>query len=266
MPHVYLKDFKSNISAIATALLAEAEAYALRYALQKVQELIDDLLEQCPPPSVLKQINRSVDSVKKVKLGIEKKVETVKKQAEKLDKPIKVTKASIEVLSHFPVPSAVPPGVGLPVGVLNTYGNALEYLRGMVNALEDDKEGILSVTETAINTFNPVSVKLARIENLLNRCIENPNLTKEDRESILGISNRKTNTNNTLKELFESQSGGKYTLSIELDKEQKTITPKRRAIAVDENGVTILKGPFSYAGSPEILIEEIKFRINNQLP
>ena len=263
MPHVYLKDFKSNISAIATAVLAEAQAYAVRYALEKVQEIVNDLLKQCPPPNVLNALNKKLTDIKKIKLGVEKKIVKVEEQSAKLDKPIIATKASIEVLSHFPLPSSVPPGVGLPVGVLNTYGNALEFLRGMVNALEDDKKGIQSVLELAKNGFQPIDIQITRIETLLNRCAENPNLSEEDRKTILDGEKL---TNQDLDTTYKAKNGNVYKLTIELDKDNTYIVRKRRAIAIDSNGVTILKGPFSYAGSPEILIEEIKFRLDNQLP
>lgn len=264
MPHIYLKDFKSNISAIATAVLAEAEAYAIRYGLEKAQEIVEDLLNQCPPPSVLNSINKKLTDIKKVKLGIEKKLVLVEEQAARLDKPILVTKASIEVLSHFPLPSSVPPGVGIPVGVLNTYGNALEFLRGMVNALEDDKVGIQSVVEIAKNGFAPIDIQITRIEALLNRCAENPNLTEEERKAILdgALINPVTDTNVD----YKAKNGEVYKLSIEEDKENTFQVKKRRAVAKDKNGVNILNGPFSYAGSTEILIEEIKFRLDNQLP
>ena len=264
MPHIYLKDFKSNISSLATTVLSQAEAYALKYSLEKTQQIVDELIEKCPPPEELNSINRKLTDLKKVKLGIEKKIVDVEKEILKLEEPIAVTKVSIEILSHFPLPSSVPPGIGIPVGILNTYGNTLEFLRGMVNALEDDKDGIISVIQTAKTAFQPVDIQIARIEALLNRCAEDPNLSRANRKKIIdGLS---TDPTLNFPIDFLSKNGKNYKLNIESESTLEINTDKRRAIAIDTNGVTVLQGPFSYAGSTDILLEEIKFRINNQLP
>jgi hypothetical protein len=43
------------------------------------------------------------------------------------------------------------------------------------------------------------------------------------------------------------------------------VAPLRYAVAIDRQGVVVLQGPRSYSSSTEVLIEEIKFRIDNQL-
>ena len=60
--------------------------------------------------------------------------------------------------------------------------------------------------------------------------------------------------------------GTVYTLEIIKDPESPTIAPKRFAIAKDPSGVVVLKGPKSFSSSIDILLDEIKFRIDNQLP
>ena len=67
-------------------------------------------------------------------------------------------------------------------------------------------------------------------------------------------------------ESYRSPSGALYTLKIEKDPNSPEIAQRKRAIAVDFRGITVLRGPFSFSSSDKVLRDEIKFRIDNQLP
>ena len=60
--------------------------------------------------------------------------------------------------------------------------------------------------------------------------------------------------------------GTLYTLEIVPDETAPSIAPRNYAIVKDPDGVVVLKGPKSFSSSTEILLQEIKFRIDNQLP
>ena len=66
--------------------------------------------------------------------------------------------------------------------------------------------------------------------------------------------------------MFRSTNGKDYKLSVLTDPSSPSIAPKRFAVAKDQIGVIILRGPSSFASSTEVLIQELKFRIDNQLP
>ena len=56
-----------------------------------------------------------------------------------------------------------------------------------------------------------------------------------------------------------------YTISIREDETTSGIAPRRYAVALDSNNIVILEGQKSYSSSTDILIEELKFRIDNHL-
>ena len=56
-----------------------------------------------------------------------------------------------------------------------------------------------------------------------------------------------------------------YTLAILQDIATSKIAPRRYAIASDIRGVVIFKGPLSFSSSTQVLLDEIKFRIDNKL-
>lgn len=55
-------------------------------------------------------------------------------------------------------------------------------------------------------------------------------------------------------------------LSVVRDPNSPTIAPKNYAIAKDRTGVVVLYGQSSFSADTKVLIEELKFRIDNQLP
>jgi len=66
MPHGLLKEFKSNLSGIVAMALGRLEAYAIVYATKKINEIIDELRDKCPPPAILNQLSRTVNNIKKI--------------------------------------------------------------------------------------------------------------------------------------------------------------------------------------------------------
>lgn len=61
-------------------------------------------------------------------------------------------------------------------------------------------------------------------------------------------------------------NGEVYELKIQTDPNSPAIAQRRFAIAVDNEGVTVLRGAKSFSSDVNILLDEIKFRIDNQLP
>ena len=57
-----------------------------------------------------------------------------------------------------------------------------------------------------------------------------------------------------------------YKLEIQLVPEDSNIAPRRFALARNVRGIAVIKGDLSFSSSTKVLLDEIKFRIDNQLP
>ena len=106
---------------------------------------------------------------------------------------------------------------------------------------------------------------------LLARCASNPNLSDKDRKDILdGLQDRNNSTTaggiGKGVEYTSNTNGNTYTISIVTNTETGISVPQRQAVAKDFRGIVVLKGPLSFASSEQVLIDELKFRIDNQLP
>ena len=64
---------------------------------------------------------------------------------------------------------------------------------------------------------------------------------------------------------YEGPNGEKYKLEIRNVPDSPTIAPQRFAVALDNEGVAVLKGAKSFASDVGVLLDELKFRLDNQL-
>ena len=279
MPHGYLKDFKSLLAQFSALKVGDLLAMAIEYAEPKVNEIILELLNQCPPPPVLKQMSKTVNNINSLMNKVDKQVGQLNKLPEKLDKPIKAGKVIVEILAHMPLPSTVgiPPGpaggviFSVPTGVIQTQAQVLTFTSNMINTLENDQKAILGILSSASGVFTPIRSKVSRIERLLSRCLSNPDLSDKDRKDILdGLQDENNSTtaggNGKGVEYTSNTNGNTYTISIVTNTETGISVPQRQAVAKDFRGIIVIKGPLSFASSEQVLLDELKFRIDNQLP
>ena len=273
MPHGLIQDFKSQLPLFVAQQLSRIEAAIYTKINSEVEKLRQKLLNACPPPKELAQITTTLTNLKKLLGSFDKKVSRFKEIPKKLDKPIVAGKVIVEILSHMPLPSTVgtPPGpaggviVSVPVGVIQAQANTLVFARKMVETLETDKKSLASIFSNLDGIFNPLISKVEQIEGLLQRCTENPNLSDDDRRKILVAAGALENDNTISDTKYIGSNGSTYTIKIINSEEDSLIAPKRRAVALDNRGVVVLKGPLSFAGNPDVLVDELKLRLERVL-
>jgi len=266
MPHALLKDFKSNLPLFVSLILGKIQAFIISYVNAEINKLIQQLLNQCPPPPTLKAITKKVTTLKDVMNKYDKQVEKVEKIPATLEPAIIAGTVIVEILSHMPIPSAVPPGVGVPLGIIQTQSNLLVFTRNMVNALGDDVISINKQVGQVKGIFNPVKLRLQVIESLCARCAENPNLSEDDINELLNASGANVNGGSDTidregEQYTASSNGNTYTLLVIQENQEGFGVPRRRAIAKDFRGIVVLKGPLSFAGDTKVLLDELKFRL-----
>lgn len=124
--------------------------------------------------------------------------------------------------------------------------------------------------EEDFDTDNP-SAALAALSDGLNK-LQDSNIgddTKKTIEKLLNTINDSKQDENgeDLDYNYLAENGIKYILEIQKDPNSPAIAPKRFAVAktIDE-GVTVLKGQSSFSSDVNVLLDEVKFRLDNQLP
>ena len=196
-----------------------------------------------------------------------------KKIADQMEPPIESARVVVTILQTIPIPTTIggpgPIGVifSIPIGVQNRYADLLRISCMIVENLSSDVEAIRSLANLTFSKIDPLLAKLQSIDIKLASCVEQMN--EEDRNRILSsIDNLPSNLalakgGDSKDNVFSYKN---YTITIVEDPNSPTFAKRRFAQVENESGVVLMKGPSSFSSSTRILIDEIKFRINNQLP
>lgn len=117
-----------------------------------------------------------------------------------------------------------------------------------------------------------IDVALKKLTDGLSK-LQDSNIDKDIKDrlnkliSSLSDSNKGVDDGSSGPNIYEAANGISYLLEIINDPNAPSIAPRRFAVAktLDE-GVAVLKGQPSFSSDTEVLLDEVKFRLDNQLP
>ena len=158
--------------------------------------------------------------------------------------------AIVTVLSAIPIPTSVPPGIGIPVNVITKIIKALEKANKLVSALNVIL-AIASISlENEVRKLNELILKL-----------KNVNLTGLDSQQLSDLTSSIYNNVDD----FPPYKGFKFKIKVEENKAFEVKGNKRRyAIATDRDGVEVLKSEYSFTLDPNDLIDQLKLVIDQR--
>lgn len=155
--------------------------------------------------------------------------------------------------------AATASGVGV-IGV-GPIVQASRLIDKQVSRYEKRLELLDDVLCNAAKVINFISIQLSVLRALL-----------EVINALLQSCIEKTGNSATLRQLNQftidlpdSITYNGYIIEVRSTPSSTPQLPQRYAVAIDEFGVVVLEGPRSYSSSTSVLVEEIKFRIDNQL-
>jgi hypothetical protein len=254
-----INEFTTRLPAYAVIALGKIQAFIIQYVQEKIAEILEQLQNQCPPPARLAQLSELVKKVRKTLNSINKKIDAVEKIAKYLDPVIIAVTIFIEVQKLLPIPT-------ITAGTQNRNSSRLRKFEKLLEGLEDTRFAIKASVTAAKSFMVPIQSALNIIEALIERCATRGEISDEDRKDLFDKIQNKTEEIYRIGIQYRNEKGTVYTIKIVEDPNSPKIAKRRQAIAQDFRGITVLTGPSSFAGDPQILVEELKFRIDNQLP
>jgi hypothetical protein len=121
-----------------------------------------------------------------------------------------------------------------------------------------------------------LSTSIDETINVLNNSIlllDSSNISQEGKDNLKKVLDTfkspsdVNKANDNLKDFtYTGINGEVYELDIVVDPTSPNIAPRRYAVAKDSKGVIVMKGGPSFSSDVQVLLDEIKFRIDNQLP
>jgi len=255
-----LKNSKKNLPSILALLLTNKIAEVVAQN-GKIQKLVDDT------NAIITDANESGDQTKlnaaknarnsaiRIIQNNEEKINAIRSQIQRISTYINIFNVIINIISAIPLPTSVPPGVGIPTSVIIKFVKILEKANKILLSLSALIPILLSSLDKAIATLQDLKSQLLDI---------NRQLDKSATDNTLGAASLLSSP-----DLFgatsETYKGYKFALREENNPRFNVRGFKRHyAVAIDASNVEVLKSEYSFTLDPNDLIEQLKLAIDNQ--
>ena len=227
-------------------------------------KLLDKFTNSCPVQEELLKIIKTRNILTSNINKIKKRTDKIGLAAKVLEPPIAAAQIVIFLLKIEPTPANTQ-----TTGAIATRAERLRLAQLLVDNLQEDVKAIRGFSDLVENSLGSVIQTLESIDISATKCVEeveDPEALKE----LLGAVQPPENTGSegTPNESFTYRgvNGKDYTLAIIEDRGVEGPIPRRVAVAKDKIGVIVLRGQPSFSSDTQVLLDELKFRIDNQLP
>lgn len=275
----------SQISAIVASQIGKIEGELEARIQLEANKMLGKFSNQCPDPKLLVGIINTKNNLLSGVNSFQKRTNKFLKLAKNLRRAIRIAKTILSFLKANPTPVAIgtPPNKdfgGLisakTSGNLTSLADRLYNIRRLLENLDGDVSSIESLVNGVGPSLDNVRSLLDNVNSKSEECLEDitsGGLSEEEVEELRELIKKVQPLENTGSEgvkddsyLYKSDSGKQYTLAIIEDNQGDGPIPRRLAVAKDNIGVIILRGQPSFSSDTSVLLEELKFRIDNQLP
>jgi hypothetical protein len=178
------------------------------------------------------------------------KLQNLQNTLNQINTYLAIFNAIVTVLSAIPIPTSVPPGIGIPVNIITRIVKAIEKANKLISALNV----VLSIASISLeNEVNKLNELILRLKNI--------NLDGLNSQQLSDLT---SSIYNNVDE-FPSYKGFKFKIKEEQNQAFVVKGNKRRyAVATDRDGVEVLKSDFSFTLDPNDLVDQLKLVIDQR--
>ena len=225
-----------------------------------VNQVNDYIISANTPETIQIVINLRNNTITLINNSISK-LQKIKKVTEQITIYITVFSIIVAILSSIPIPTAVPPGIGIPINVITKIVKALEKANKLIASLSVILAICTVLLENEIFKLNELILRLKEISQLL------------DQSTLQNLNNQElTNlTSNLLTNIdqFGEYKGFKFKIKEEqtLGAQQAIVVKGNKrhyAVAINRDGVEVIKSDYSFTLDPNDLVEQLKLIIDQQ--
>jgi hypothetical protein len=178
------------------------------------------------------------------------KLQNLQNTLNQINTYLAIFNAIVTVLSAIPIPTSVPPGVGIPVSIIIRIAKSIEKANKLISALNIVLAIAVILLESEVNKLNELILKLKNI-----------NLDGLNSQQLSDLTSSIYNN----VDQYPPYKGFKFKIKEEQNQEFVVKGNKRRyAVATDRDGVEILKSDLSFTLDPNDLIDQLKLVIDQR--
>lgn len=255
---------ESKISAIVASQVGTVQGFIESNIQDRVEEKILKLSTRCPNTTELQKTIENTNKLLNSVNSFRKRLNSFNTFAKTITNILPILSSLITIQRNLPIPTSTPPGVGVTLGVTNSSAERLINSGKFFDNIQQDLNGVQSLIQSGENTFNIVLNKFQELNTKIDACIDT--LPVEERNTLrerIQVPNLNTSGSPETNPEYRATNGQVYILEISTEVDKQTGLERRRAVAKNNKGIIIIRGELSFSSDTEVLIEDLKFRLDN---
>lgn len=253
---------ESTLTSSIGSIVGSMKGLLIAQVTVQVNEIIDEFKQDaiCQNEVALSNIATKKNNIKRNVDKFSERTQKIAAITSKLSAAITGIKILIQILKTLPIPTATP-GVTLGTAVAN--GDKLRTIREFVKQTEDDIKTVRNIVTGAAGISLVISSILSQLDVIdaaLSRCKEkgSVNIDKLIREPLT--------IDQPSNDVTLSYRNDKGEFKFNIIEEDINGLVRRQVNAIDvRSGRIAITGEKSYSSSIDILIQEVKFRLDTEL-
>tara|TARA_R110002012_G_scaffold4681_2_gene21530 strand:+ start:5779 stop:7506 length:1728 start_codon:yes stop_codon:yes gene_type:complete len=137
-----------------------------------IDALIDRFKASCPPKEELLNIVKQKNQIQGALENVVGAFNTVESTAETTNTIVTTVSTAVKVIKAIPIPTSVPPGVGIPINVITLLADSLDTLGDLLKGAKGALKVVPSASKTIQDAAQTIVTKLQTLDGVLNVCIE----------------------------------------------------------------------------------------------
>lgn len=204
-------------------------------------------------PTKLQSAKIARDNAIRIITDNENKLRKINNDIQRISTYISIFSIIVTIISAIPIPTAVPPGIGIPTNLIIRFVKILDKANRIVLILGAFIPSVTMTLDKAIQILNDYKSQLLNINGEI-----------DNAATSSGYSNffltDPTGTNE-----FPGYKGFKFAIKEEENPKFVVRGFKRRyAVAINKSGIEILKSDYSFTLDPNDLVDQLKLLIDQR--
>jgi hypothetical protein len=226
---------------------------------EKIQKLVDDTnaiitdANESGDPAKLANAQLARDNAIKIIQSNEDKIRKIRDDINRISTYITIFSLIVSIISAIPLPTSVPPGIGIPTSLIIKLIKILDKANRILLTLSAFLPIIISILDKAIDILRDLKSQLLDINGQLETSASDGDSNLINNGDGFGI-------------IGEKYKGFRFAIREDNSFGGKSVGGFKRhyAVAIDINNVDVLKSELSFTLDPNDLIEQLKLVIDNQ--
>jgi hypothetical protein len=253
------------INPLINQILGRAFSFEKR-ANDVLTSLTQKFQESCPAQEELQSITVKRDNLATSLNEVYQSINVLQKIIGITNGIITPTEITLTVLKALPIPNQF-----TTAGLVITLGDVLDVAKDLVLKSKSEVGSLESTLNLTQNTLTQITTQLQNLDILILNCSQEQDIAFEsindelNQLSAAANQQQQDTQNQTSPGIQQNGIGYKgLILKVLLDSSNQTSYPLRYAVAINASGTQVLRGPSSFSSSTQVLLDELKFEIDQQ--